>query len=239
MDAQLGSESGFMQFLTESDLVRLRVDEAKVWGRMGYRNRDPAELNVQIREAFNRAMVLGQSLLHPVAGYRIMNVEKIDPEAHRIVIGGIELISENLIRLFGNASQLVVFVSTLGLQLEAEVQRLAEEVDDLLTAYILDTFASEALMSLTQELVRALEDRVGIDGNRVTRYWYCPGYGDWDIREQQKLFQLIDTDALGVNLNRYCAMKPRKSYSGLIGIGPKVHPISDTWDSGNIPWVSR
>jgi cobalamin-dependent methionine synthase I len=47
---------------------------------------------------------------------------------------------------------------------------------------------------------------------------FSPGYCDWPISEQKKVFELVQADMIGVSLNESFLMNPRKSVSGLFGI---------------------
>jgi hypothetical protein len=46
-----------------------------------------------------------------------------------------------------------------------------------------------------------------------------PGSTDWDIKEQAKVFSLIDGDALGIRLSDSMMMYPSKSVTSMFGIG--------------------
>jgi cobalamin-dependent methionine synthase I len=46
-----------------------------------------------------------------------------------------------------------------------------------------------------------------------------PGYADWDVAEQPRLFRLCAAEAIGVRLNAACVMTPGKSISLLVGAG--------------------
>jgi cobalamin-dependent methionine synthase I len=51
---------------------------------------------------------------------------------------------------------------------------------------------------------------------------YSPGYCDWQVSEQPKLFSLLPEKFCGISLSESCLMYPIKSVSGVIGIGPKA-----------------
>jgi len=55
-------------------------------------------------------------------------------------------------------------------------------------------------------------------GVRVTNR-ISPGYGDWDVAEQEALFRLCPGTPAGVSLNEACFMTPGKSISLLAGAG--------------------
>ncbi len=48
---------------------------------------------------------------------------------------------------------------------------------------------------------------------------YSPGYCDWDVAQQRKLFKIFELDDIGVRLTEECLMIPQKSVSGIIGVG--------------------
>lgn len=49
---------------------------------------------------------------------------------------------------------------------------------------------------------------------------YSPGYCDWHLSEQRKLFALLPPHPLGIHVSRSGLMNPRKSISGVMGVGP-------------------
>ncbi|MBW2045601.1 MAG: hypothetical protein JRI96_12075 [Deltaproteobacteria bacterium] len=49
---------------------------------------------------------------------------------------------------------------------------------------------------------------------------FSPGYCDWSIEDQKKLFNVFHSNHLEVQLRDSCFMSPRKSISGIFGIGP-------------------
>lgn len=67
--------------------------------------------------------------------------------------------------------------------------------------------------SLRQEL---LQQELAITSN------FCPGYCDWDIKEQENLLSLIPAERCPVTLTASSLMQPIKSLSSIIGIGKDV-----------------
>jgi hypothetical protein len=71
---------------------------------------------------------------------------------------------------------------------------------------------------MVERLVDHLRARIP-DGTALTLR-YSPGYCGISLKQQQKLFRLVPADRIGVELLPTMIMKPIKSVSGLIGIGP-------------------
>jgi hypothetical protein len=51
---------------------------------------------------------------------------------------------------------------------------------------------------------------------------YSPGYCQWPVTDQRKLFRLFKGSPCGVILTDSALMNPIKSISGLIGVGANV-----------------
>jgi cobalamin-dependent methionine synthase I len=50
---------------------------------------------------------------------------------------------------------------------------------------------------------------------------FSPGYCDWPVEEQRILDGILDFSKIGVRLTDSYMMAPKKSVSGVVGIGPK------------------
>jgi len=66
-----------------------------------------------------------------------------------------------------------------------------------------------------------LQQRMSESGLKTTNR-YSPGYCDWDLAEQEKLFDVFPENYLDIRLSSSSLMHPIKSVSGLIGIGTDV-----------------
>ena len=87
--------------------------------------------------------------------------------------------------------------------------------------YIIDAIASEYV----EKSSAWLEDRVAEQA--MLRRWkitnrHSPGYCDWPVSEQHKLFSLLPERFCGITLTESALMIPIKSLSGIIGLGPDV-----------------
>jgi len=84
--------------------------------------------------------------------------------------------------------------------------------NEMARALILDSLGSEAA-----EEAAIQSDRILVEKAREMGLWpskrFSPGYGKWDIREQQYVFQVLPGKDIGVSLTESCMMIPRKSVS--------------------------
>jgi hypothetical protein len=91
----------------------------------------------------------------------------------------------------------------------------------LTKAYIYDAIGSVAAEETAEMFQNMFDSRVKEKG-KTTTLRFSPGYCDWPLEEQRKLFRVIDSSAIGVELRPSCLMRPRKSISGIFGVGSVV-----------------
>jgi cobalamin-dependent methionine synthase I len=131
----------------------------------------------------------------------------------------VEFTSAKLARTLKNADEIVCFVGTIGTGVEHEINRLLGK-QKLADAYILDAMASVAVENMIDRFHDLMEKRFGEEDRTVT-FRFSPGYCDWPVTQQKKLFNIFDTKEIDVELLDSCLMKPRKSVSGVFGITPQ------------------
>jgi hypothetical protein len=119
--------------------------------------------------------------------------------------------------LLERCSKIIVFLTTIGGELEAEVRSLAED-GSLVHAYVLDAMGSIAAEQVASHVETAAAEMARAEGLVASRR-FSPGYCDWNITQQKSLFRLAEADSIGVSLSELNLMIPRKSVSGIIGLG--------------------
>jgi cobalamin-dependent methionine synthase I len=127
--------------------------------------------------------------------------------------------SEVIARLLERARKVAVFTLTIGNRLENTAAQLARD-GLILQAAVLDAVGS----GIAEKLADFVQDRLGdlahAQGLTISRR-FSPGYCDWNVSQQKMVFKAMNGDFAGVNLTDGCLMLPRKSISGIIGIGPR------------------
>ncbi|GAB6061822.1 hypothetical protein JCM30394_05510 [Deferrisoma palaeochoriense] len=131
---------------------------------------------------------------------------------------GVRFRSPRLARALRDASAVRVFVATVGEGLERFVERWAGE-GRVADAFLLDAFASAAAESLVERYHLLVGEHASFSGFAVTLR-FSPGYCDWPLEDQRRLFSLFQGGNVAVTLTPSCFMKPRKSVSGVFGMVP-------------------
>jgi len=194
----------------------LAIDPDEVLRFQGYKKgRDVAPPDVHA--LLDDALAEGRRLMAPCAVARWRPVTS--GAAHALVVGGETLSIPRIGALWGPVSDVAAVVCTIGDALERRVAELWD-ARELPLASMLDSVGSGAVESLAEH-VNDLLCQQGLPGLRVTNR-ISPGYADWDVAEQPKLFRLTGAAAIDVTLNAACVMTPGKSISLLVGAGPEA-----------------
>ena len=155
-------------------------------------------------------------LIEPSYSYTIRDVILIHGSS--VAIDGSVVFESNVVaQLLERCVKVAAFLVTIGSRLEKIVSSLAEN-GLVLQATVLDAVGS-VVVEKTADFVQGKIGQVAsAQGLSISRR-FSPGYCDWDISQQKMLFEILNSDVTGVHLTKEYLMLPRKSMSGIIGIG--------------------
>jgi hypothetical protein len=191
----------------------LAIDPAEVLRFQGYKaGRDVP--GPDVRALFDEALAEGRRLMAPRAVARWAPVTRRSEDD--LEVDGEPLAIPGIGQRWGAVDHVAAAVCTIGEALERRVSALWE-ARELPLASMLDSVGSGAVESLA-EYVNDLLCQQGLPALRVTNR-ISPGYGEWDVAEQRRLFRLCAGEPIGVVLNEAWVMTPGKSISLLVGAG--------------------
>ena len=93
--------------------------------------------------------------------------------------------------------------------------------NEYVRAFVLDTIGTVAVRYLSK-YIRAIICQEAKEKNLQTTKKFTPGTTEWDIDQQQNIFNMIPTHKIGVKLNESFMMTPKKSLSWAIGLGKEA-----------------
>lgn len=181
--------------------------------RMGYGEAEP---DVYTRTLLDRLLEEAPRRVRAAFYYRILPC--------RVLSDGIEAgnmrfhTEKKLARLLRHSEKIAVFAATAG----NAFQRWTQEVsaaNDPLELYVLDALGSCIAESAGDYMERQLENE---SGHLKHTSRFSPGYCNWPVSDQHRLFALLPPSPCGIRLNASSLMIPVKSISGVIGIGEEV-----------------
>jgi len=190
------------------------INRRRVLSDIGY---GPAsEPSARMASLVNDYVENAHQFIAPSFSYVVRDVEMVKGDTV-LVEGGVIFESGVIARLLEKAVKVAVFVLTIGSYLEDAVAQLARD-GLVLQAAVLDAVGSDAVERLADSVESHISEVAHNQGLAISRR-FSPGYCDWDVSQQQKVFEAMRGDYAGVNLTDGCLMIPRKSISGIIGIG--------------------
>ncbi len=191
---------------------QVEVSDVELLDRIGYSSdTKPSNRTLkQVRKAIEKVREIGK----PKALYKIFPVHT-DKKSVRL---GSETTfsSKKLTHVLSNCEKAAVFVVTLGPEIDQVISKSMENSPS--TGIILDMAGSLAAESAAQHIEDTIARTTQKDHDITMRY--SPGYCDWPLKEEEKLFSVLPANPAEVALSNECLMQPRKSVSGIIGIGP-------------------
>lgn len=199
----------------------IELDANRVYSVLGYCNGHKPKPS--IRSMVDTELAEARELIRPSCFYQMMDIKHVRRPRVTLVNGSkVTFTSEVLSWALYPCEQAVLFVASIGPALEQRVAQLTDEGCSG-RAYILDTIGSEAVEKTVYYIQDQMREVARLDDGETTLR-YSPGYCDWDISQQKTLFKAMDSSPLQVSLSTECLMTPRKSVSGIIGLGWKEKP---------------
>ena len=185
---------------------------------MGYEEQEvPEPFPVLINEALDSA----PGLCEIRGGFRIFSDISVMPSEKIIRINSQKFHAGEIVTIqLKKSVQAALFICTAGGKISESSNKLMHS-GNMMEGYVLDVLGSvaveKAMDKIQDELLLFVQqNNMGISDR------FSPGYCDWNVSEQQKLFDLMPIHFCGVKLSETSLMDPVKSVSGIIGIGPEL-----------------
>jgi len=195
--------------------VNIEIDKNKVYHYLGYGtdHKPPARVISLVNEYVDNS----HHLIEPAYSYTVKNIEQVEGSTV-FVENSIVFRSQVISQLLEQCCKVAVFIATIGNRLEEIACRLAEN-GVVFQSAALDAIGSNAVEGVVDLVQERIEELANVQGF-YTGQRFSPGYCDWDIDQQEMIFRAMDGNSAGTSLTKECLMIPRKSISGIIGIGP-------------------
>lgn len=209
-----------------NDILRAQGADPKI-----IRARRPSV--VQAAEA---ALESGCPLLEPIALYETYPVESLRHE-RLLLKNGKSLHGPLIATHLGRAHQIIALVCTIGPLLETLAVELMRT--DPLRALAFDALGSAAAEILAVTACNRLE------AEAIAQGWQAsmplnPGMIGWPVQQgQPEIFSLLDASQIGIRLTEGNVMKPLKSVSLIMGLGPELNAPGRPCDYCNMNATCR
>ena len=115
--------------------------------------------------------------------------------------------SESLEKLLENSQKAVVFIATVGFNIDRLILKYTKTMPT--RALMFQAIGAERIEALCDDFMKSFE-------NTTARF--SVGYGDFDLSEQKKIFEILKSDKPEVYLNKSLLMSPTKSVTAVFGV---------------------
>ena len=154
-------------------------------------------------------------------GYRVVDVDDLNVKAGILKINHQELnLGRQVCGYIKESTRAALFLCTAGEDFTRMTNALNEQ-GDIMEAYILDAIGSLTVENAMDKIQDTIRLSYKVEHLKISNR-YSPGYCNWPLTDQKALFELIGDNSTGITLSDSCLMTPRKSVSGIIGIGKNL-----------------
>ena len=194
----------------------LSITPEEVYEAMGYGTETPGEdIQEIVEEVIEHvaSFAIGRFMYFTTDG--VLDKTTLQIAQNTLNIGSV--ISKQLV----GSEAFALFAATAGQEFEQWMEKV-KLCDDMVLQYIADSLGSCFAEKVADYMEGVLTWNIAPQGLKHTNR-FSPGYCDWHVSEQQKLFSLFPTPSpCGIRLTESSLMIPIKSVSGIIGIGSQV-----------------
>ena len=198
------------------------IDEERVLNALGYHA--DAVIPARILSLVNDFAENSPDFVDLSYSYVIRDIHSVEGE-HVTIDDEVTFSSDIIARLLEHCQKVAVFVLTIGDHMEQVIDGLAED-GNILKASVLDAIASNTTEKVAELVQEMISEEVRSQGLCTGRR-FSPGYCDWDVNQQEMVFRAMNGSTAGIRLTGDYLMIPRKSISGIIGIGMPNNDIEN------------
>ena len=126
------------------------------------------------------------------------------------------IVGNSIIKHLDGCEKVICMSVTVGFEIEREVTNKFER-GEYLNSVLLDAAATAAVEQAADAMEKNFAAKFAKDGFKL-RWRFSPGYGDWNLTEQAKLFKICSAEEIGLRLSSAMMLEPRKSVTAIIGL---------------------
>ena len=128
----------------------------------------------------------------------------------------LKIAGKSIIKHLDGCEKVICMAVTVGTQIEREINKKFER-GEYLSSVLLDAAATCAVEQAADLMEKNFAAKFSKDGYKM-RWRFSPGYGDWNLTAQEKLFTIAGAEQIGIILSSAMMLEPRKSVTAIIGL---------------------
>lgn len=182
---------------------------------MGYR-KGVTRLDEASRRDIEDAIDHALSIIHLTgAGVRIP-IHEADPSSI-VLSSGIVFESRDLARMLKGCAEALLMGATAGKDIMEAIENDSKN-NRLTRGIVLDAVASEMVDASLDWIADYFNNQLIRENRRLTKKRFSAGYGDFLLENQKIMYDALELETLGIELNESCMLIPQKSVTAIAGI---------------------
>jgi len=212
---------------------KFNIDREEVLRYQGYSKKKVKKPNQNILRITEEEINRGYNLFKPQGIYSLIKIISFTSKGRINLENGLTFrFPKSIINQLKRANHLLAGVVTIGDFLEKKISELFSQ-GEYPRALALDAVGTVAVEDFSREVRKLVRQEVKEQGFNTSRH-FSPGYGGWEVSQQDIIFKSIPADNIGVSLTKGYMMLPQKSLSWAIGVGKEIiTPSEEDNNCGN------
>jgi hypothetical protein len=201
--------------LVTFDAIPIEAPIEEIYKRLGYQN-DVTEVTNLQREQTDRAIEEAISFISLKGTAKRAPIEEKTPSGITFS-GGIRLESRGLAKFLEDSGELLLMAATAGAKIYSEIKKHSPG-KDVTRAVVFDAVASEMANASLDWIMEYFNRELRRENKYLTQKRYSAGYGDFHLKNQKVMYDILRLGRLGVTINESFVLLPEKSVTAVCGV---------------------
>lgn len=127
-----------------------------------------------------------------------------------------KILGESIQKHLAKCDKVICMAVTVGEKIENEITTRFKQ-NHYFDAMLMDAAATVAVEQAADSMEKAISIETAKESYKM-RQRYSPGYGDWNLTQQKKFFDVVGAKEIDMRLSISMMLIPRKSITAIIGL---------------------
>jgi hypothetical protein len=195
--------------------IIIPIPRERIFKRLGYRKGVTQIIPEEMRE-LDESIEYAVSLLRLRGAGKRCNVDVEGVSRIRLAAGPL-FESEDLAKFLRDCGEILLIGATGGSEIVAMIRECAER-DRMTRSVVLDAVASEMVDASLDWLCNYFNRELMRENKRLSRRRFSAGYGDFSLKDQHSIYDLLDLKRIDIDINESAILIPEKSVTAIVRI---------------------
>lgn len=195
--------------------IKPAYSKSLIYTRLGY-SKNHTQLRPELIKEMENTIRKAEETLQITVAYRVMKIAAVDVPNIELEDGTV-LSDQRLFKILEDCQEVLMMAATAGNGIIPLIEKLQNE-NRMSQAVVLDAVASVITDSALDFTMDMVNQQIRSKGKILTKMRFSPGYGGFDISQQQEFYRILKCEDIGIVLNDAYMLIPEKSVLAVAGI---------------------